>query len=534
MRRPSVAPTADSDGSIRTFTIGLLTREMFYSLTSRLGCCKVYAAVFFCTAAASVSCAQTFTSFYTFTSSAVGSSPYVPPIQGLDGNFYGTTVIGGAQGRGTVFKVTPSGELTTLYSFCSQSNCSDGWFPTTQLIQATDGNFYGTVTQGGAVNFNCLDGCGTIFKITPSGTVRVLHRFCAQMGFDCLDGQFPSGALVQATDGNFYGTTLSGGQYSMGTVFRLTPAGILTTLYSFCPGEGACPDGSEPLAGLIQAKDGNLYGTTSGVTVLADCLQEYSCGTVFKITLDGTLSTIYNFCNLTGCADGRNPTSGLVQAVDGNFYGTTMGGGASANSQCQQGCGTFFKLTPDGQVTTIASFCNETDCADGSQPAATPIQGTDGNFYGTTSTGGAFGGEFYGGTVYRVRSGSTLNTIHSFQYSTDTAEPAGLFQATNGVFYGADPEGDSSFGYIYKLNTGLRAFVRTLPTAASVGARVLIEGTQFATVTAVNFNGTPATFTRVSPTEIKTAVPSGATTGTVAVTSTNGTLLSNVAFRVLP
>jgi len=452
----------------------------------------------------------------------------------LDGNLYGTTSEGGAYQHGTVYKITPAGDLTTLHSFCSQSNCPDGWFPIAQLIQATDGNFYGTASEGGTVNPECLYGCGTIFRISPSGLMRVLHRFCADMQPDCLDGQDPFGPLVQATDGNFYGTTYFGGKFEWGTVFRLTPEGVLTTLYTFCPGEGTCPDGSSPSSGLIQASDGNLYGTTSGDNVLPDCSLNQGCGTVFKMTLDGTLTTIYNFCAQTDCTDGRNPFAGLVQASDGNLYGATRGGGANANSNCQQGCGTFFKITTGGELTTIYSFCSQTNCADGSQPSATPIQGTDGNFYGTASTGGAYGGEYYGGAIYQVSSDLTVKTLLSFNGSTGTSEPAGLFQDTNGIFYGANVAGGSNFGYIYKMNLGLGPFVTTLPTSAPVGTTVLIEGTNFKGVTAVSFNGTPATFTRVSNTEIKTTVPSGATTGTVTVTVPSGPLSSNVAFNVTP
>lgn len=487
-----------------------------------------------CSGAAIASSAQSFSLLYTFTSTSVGYGPYSAPIQGLDGNLYGTTSLGGAHQNGTIYKVSPAGELTTLHSFCSQSNCPDGWFPTAQLIQATDGNFYGTTNEGGTVNDICLEGCGTIFRITPSGVMRVLYRFCADVHNSCTDGQFPLGRLVQATDGNFYGTTLSGGQWSWGTVFRLTPAGILTTLYSFCPSESTCPDGSEPSAGLIQASDGNLYGTTSGDTVLPNCLLQYSCGTVFQMALDGTLTTIYSFCAQTNCTDGRNPAAGLIQASDGNFYGATAGGGANSNSDCQQGCGTFFKLTTGGELTTIYSFCSQANCADGSQPTATPIQGTDGNFYGTASTGGAYGGEYYGGAIYQVSSDSTVRTLLSFNDSTGNSEPAGLFQDTNGTFYGTNVASGSNFGYIYKMNMGLGPFVSTLPTSAPVGATVLIKGTNFKGVTSVSFNGTPATFTLFSSTEIKTTVPSGATTGTVTVALPHSTLSSNVAFNVTP
>ena len=176
---------------------------------------------------------------------------------------YGTTEYGGANRYGTVFKITPSGALTKLYSFCSQSGCADGANPFGPLVQATDGNLYGTTQIGGANTSGCGgQGCGTVFKITPSGTLTTLYSFCSQSG--CPDGANPYSRLVQATDGNFYGTTVSGGAFTYcgfaggcGTVFKITPSGSLTTLHSFDGGDGAGP------LGLVQATGGNFYGTTS-------------------------------------------------------------------------------------------------------------------------------------------------------------------------------------------------------------------------------------------------------------------------------
>ena len=149
-----------------------------------------------------------------------GANPGAGLVQASDGNFYGTTGSGGAGNWGTVFKITPSGTLTTLYSFCSQTNCSDGANPWAGLVQATDGNFYGTARSGGNNNDDCVDStCGTMFKITPSGTLTTLYSFCSQT--NCSDGANPGAGVVQATDGNFYGTTGYAGAYGGGTVFRL-------------------------------------------------------------------------------------------------------------------------------------------------------------------------------------------------------------------------------------------------------------------------------------------------------------------------
>ncbi len=212
--------------------------------------------------------------------------------------------------------------LTTLYNFCSQPNCSDGSDPTAALVQAKDGNFYGTTFSGGA-NSNCTWGCGTVFKITAGGTLTTLYSFSGP------DGEYPYAGLVQASDGNFYGTASWGGgggncseppSYSgCGTVFKITPGGMLTTLYTF-----AGPDGANPYGGLVQGSDGNFYGTTYGGGCQSD-----GCGTVFKITPSGALTTLYSFCSQSSCADGGVPNAGLVQAADGNFYGTTTAGWVS-------------------------------------------------------------------------------------------------------------------------------------------------------------------------------------------------------------
>ena len=300
-------------------------------------------------------------------------------VQGADGNFYGTTYQGGADnGDGTVFKVTPTGALTTLHTF----HGSDGLSPAAGLVQGTDGNFYGT-TSGGGANGNY----GTIFRITPGGMLTTLHSF---NGFE---GVSPDAGLVQATDGNFYGTTGGGGGANGGgTVFRITPGGTLSTLYSFCS-QPNCADGSTPYAGLVQAADGNFYGTTANGGA-------HSLGTVFKITSNGTLAALYSFCSQPNCADGAQPGAGLVQATDGNFYGTTPFGGASNNC-----CGTIFKITPQGTLTTLHSF----DQSDGANPDAGLIQATDGNFYGTTYGGGT--NDNCCGTVFKLSVGIVLSPV---------------------------------------------------------------------------------------------------------------------------
>ena len=228
--------------------------------------------------------AQTLTTLFSFDGTD-GAVPQAGLVQATNGDLYGTSSFGGANNLGTVFKITPSGTLTTLYSFCSQSGCPDGYDPYAGLVQATNGDLYGTTLYGGANG-----PYGTLFRITTSGTLTTLYSFCSQSG--CTDGELPLAPLVQAANGDLYGTTAYGGVNGLGTVFRVTPSGTLTTLYSFCSQSG-CPDGYDPYAGLVQATSGDFYGTT----VLGGT---GGWGTVFKITSSGTLMTLYSFCPKAG------------------------------------------------------------------------------------------------------------------------------------------------------------------------------------------------------------------------------------------
>ena len=236
---------------------------------------QICAVILFCATTATVSPAQvTLTTLVTF-DGADGSTPdYMVLTQGADGNFYGTTYEGGASygnggpGYGSVFRVTPAGTLTTLYSFCPQAGCADGAYPSGSLVQTANGDFYGTTQEVGSYGY------GTIFKITPAGKLTTLYSFCILA--NCADGKEPLGGLAQATNGNFYGTTSFGGVNGGGTVFAITPAGKATTLHNFCP-LGSCADGDQPRGNLIQASDGDLYGET-GLD------GAYGYGTIFKIS----------------------------------------------------------------------------------------------------------------------------------------------------------------------------------------------------------------------------------------------------------
>jgi len=434
-----------------------------------------------------------------------GYGPQTSLVQGPSGNFRGTTWEGGAYGYGTVFKITPDGMLSTLYSFCSEANCADGAISEAPMVlgaNASDGNYYGTTEGGGET------GVGTVFKITPDRVLTTLYSFCSQT--NCTDGEAPYGGLVQANSGTFYGTASEGGAYGYGTVFKITPDGVLTTLYSFCS-QANCADGSYPDASLVRGTDGNYYGIT--------------LGTVFKITPAGKLTTLHTFTDTYPL--------GLVQASSGNFYGTTHSGGA-------YGKGTVFEITPDGVLTTLYSFCAQTNCPDGSAPSAGVVQGTDGNFYGTTQWGGSSSNCSSGcGTLFEITPEGTLSTLHSFD-NTDGYIPVGLIQGTDGDFYGTTAGGGAGAcvfggcGTVFRLSVGLGPFVETLPTHGHVGRFVRILGNALTGATSVTFNGTPATWKLDSDTQITTTVPSGATTGNVQVVTPSGTLSSNVAFQVLP
>ncbi len=345
-------------------------------------------------------------------------------MQGTDGNFYGTTYGGGAEPRvGTVFKITPGGALTTLYSFCAQTNCTDGQQPYAGLVRGSDGNFYGTTLEGGA-NTGCSLGsgsCGTVFKITPGGALTTLHSFCAQS--NCADGGNPYAGLVQASDGNFYGTTFDRGANGYGTVFKITPAGTLTALYSFCS-QTSCADGQYAYAGLVQATDGNFYGSTSAGGAGA----YHQGGTVFKITPSGTLTTIYNFCSQPNCTDGDSSVARLVQATDGTLYGTTLHGGAYCMPT--SGCGTVFRITPSGMLTTLHSF-DDTD--DGKTPFGGLVQASDGNFYGAATYGAnpACTSGLHGcGTVFRLTGPHSIPTTTVVTSSPNPSEAGQLVTIT--------------------------------------------------------------------------------------------------------
>ena len=453
--------------------------------------------------------AQTLTTLFSFTDAISvrlnGIIPATTLVQGTDGQLYSATGAGGESpstggGGGTVYKITTSGAEKTIASFCPSFNqCPTGANPNA-LLQGTDDNFYGTTGDGGI-------GFGTVFKVTPAGVLTVLHTFCStgSNGF-CPDGSTPNG-LIEGSDGNLYGTTFAGGNNvtvnganGAGTIFKISKAGTLTTLYDFCSAAN-CTDGYLPNGGLIEATNGYFYGIAQNVafklspggtfTTLAT-LADYSHGALLQAADGYFYGTLLNGAIFRMTAAGRVKTlttfkgssnAGLIQGTDGNLYGTSYTGGPNSNSGCAGGCGFLFQVTPASVVTTLYNFCNQPNCTDGASPSASLMQDTNGLFYGTTQ---------YGGT-------------HS-----------------------------PGFGSFFSLDMGLGPFVTTRPNRGLAGAGIKILGDNLTGTTSVTFNGTPATFTVLSATQIKATVPAGATTGAVQVTTPSGTLASNTAFAVVP
>jgi uncharacterized repeat protein (TIGR03803 family) len=435
--------------------------------------------------------AQSFSVLYNFGSKS--GDPLQPSYSGLvaqgrDGNLYSTSPSGGG-GNGSVFKMTPSGTLTVLHNF---TGGADGGFPNGGLTLGADGNFYGTTTTGSGC-------CGTIFKITPKGVLTTLHSFGG------TDGGGPLSPPILGSDGNYYGTTIGIVGAPYGTIYKITSAGKFTKIYTFDRTHGAYPD-----APLIQGTDGNFYGTTvSGGS--------NSSGTIFKVTSAGKPTVLFN-CD---GAHGVSPVGPLVQALDGNFYGTTFGGGVS-------NVGTIFRMTPAGKVTVLHSY---NFSPDGGRPNSGLVQGTDGLFYGSAQQGGTIGF----GTVYKVDVGGTFNVLYTFDQTTGAYPDITLMQHTNGSFYADTLKGGSGAnGVFYGVGGNFAAFVAFVNGAAKVGKTVEFLGQGFKGTTSVSFNGASATFKVISGTYMTATVPSGATSGFVTVTTRGGALTSNKEFVVNP
>ncbi len=358
------------------------------------------------------------TTLYSFPGANDGAYPQAGLVQGSDGYFYGTTSGLGpsGDGYGTVFKINTDGVLTNLVSFDSNNGAN----PEAGLVQGRKGYFYGTTYAGGT------NGWGSVFKISTTGALTTLYSFTG-----ANDGGSPTARLVQGSDGYFYGTAEYGGTNGYGTVFKMSTNGALTSLYSF-------PDsnnGVNPVAGLVQGSDGYFYGTTSARA--SPCCAYDFYGTVFQISTTGVLTNLYSF---TGGNDGANPRAALVQGSDGCFYGTTYWGGTYTNY------GMVFKISTTVALTPLYSF---TGGNDGANPQAGLVQGSDGNFYGTTENGGTYGS----GTVFEINTNGALTSLYCFTGGDDGAYPeAGLVQGSDGNFYGTTYGGGrNGNGTVFRL-----------------------------------------------------------------------------------
>ena len=333
-----------------------------------------------------------------------GGSPYAGLAESADGTLYGATAGDGLWGQGSVFSLTPDGgggfTFSTLHSFTAGT---DGANPEAALVLASDGNLYGTTLDGFVARY------GTVFRIDAAGNLTTLYEFTGY-----ADGAGPTASLVQASDGNLYGVTQSGGSAGYGTIFRIDLAGALTTLHSFTGGAG----GSEPRGALVEGPDGKLYGTTFNGD------NEGGQGTVFRIALDGTFENLHNFSG----PDGLNPAAGLVVGPDGFFYGTTQYGGDNNH-------GTVFRMDDAGAVTAFSfdgSFAN---------PVAPLIVADDGNLYGTAP-----------GAVYRLTTSGSITSIHVFSGLEASWVLAPVLQAADGKLYGTTVASDTDFGRVFRLD----------------------------------------------------------------------------------
>ncbi|MGA3350480.1 MAG: choice-of-anchor tandem repeat GloVer-containing protein [Candidatus Sulfotelmatobacter sp.] len=446
--------------------------------------------------------AQTVSTIYQFSN---GSNPNYPAgvmAQGQDGNFYGVTLSGNGCCQGIIYKISSEGALTSLYSMAQSdgTTCSG-------LTLGTDGNFYGTCQNGGTNNY------GTLFKVTSAGALTVLHNFATQGSTS--DGCIPYAPPIQASNGDFYGTTAFCGADNYGTVYKLTLAGAYSMLYSF---QGPPNDTVLPY-GLIEGTDGDLWGVGNGWII--------SGGGIFKITLAGKESLVYTFePNSDGeYTDGESPSANLIQGSNGNFYGTTEQGG-TANE------GTIFEVTAGGKETVLYSFPNQTD---GAYPTLPLTQGPNGLLYGA-ATDCAGGGCSQAGLFDITTKGAYKNLYLYPLVCSNCGQPeAPLLLSTNGTFYSTTEQGGTGVGSFYSLSNGYSPFISLVNvTSGAEGARVGILGQGFSSKSVVEFGGTKATIAKLTGTYILATVPTGALTGDVTVTTGSTVLSTTATYKITP
>ena len=527
--------------------------------------CRALIVIGLALASVTLSQAQTYTDLFDFDGTGHGCCATFPGTlaQGRDGNLYGTAVSGGANGRGAIFKITLSGTITDLHDF----NVTDGSGPQGGLSLGLDGNFYGSTNGGGSGSG------GTVFKITPAGVHTVIYNFVSS-----ATGGFPRSSPVQGSDGKLYGTTSIGGAivykmttagvltklatlgaecdtpltlgidgkfygitniggtHNRGAVFSVTPAGVLTTVYSFNDPTGALPYGP-----IMQATDGVFYGTASTGGTLGS-------GVVYKLTPAGVYTVLHNFDNSTR-ANGITPTTGFVQGSDGFLYGVTSGGGTALD-------GTIFRIKTYG---TLFSVLHSFDGSHGATPYSQPLLHTNGKIYGLTNLGGSHND----GVLYSFANGLKSFVAPVVLKGAKVGAAVGLLgqnlSTTTQVLFGTGPGtftlGANGFMIVHPAagaNTGIitvkepggnllspqkfkiiPSITSFSPTDGAVGVQVILTGMSFTGATAVKFaTGKAAVFTVNSDTQITATVPTGAVTGTIQVTTPGGTAISTTTFTV--
>jgi uncharacterized repeat protein (TIGR03803 family) len=445
---------------------------------------------------AQFSYAQKFSVLYNFGSGT--QDPEQPSYagiiaQGQDGNLYSTAPYSEG-GEGAAFVITPAGQFSVLYTF---ENSSSGNTPYSGLVLGIDGNLYGTTLYG-------YQNYGTVFNLSTSGVETPLYEFAGGS-----DGSSPYAPPIQATDGNFYGTTAGYYTQTYGTVYQMSPTGSETVLYVFDEQHG-----SHPYAPLVQGTDGNFYGVTSAGGNL-------NFGVVFSITPSGSFRVLYNFDR----EHGSTPIGPLVEGNDGRFYGTTAYGG-------KHNSGVIFKITTAGYLKVVYTFAGS---GSGFYPAGGLVLASDGNFYGTTHSGGPTDG----GVIFQLSPKGKYKVLHRFNGKDGKRPLVTLTQHTNGILYGDTEDGGTGSnncrddcGVFYSLDMQLPPFVSVSPASGEVGDMVNILGQGFTGTSNVSFNGVSANFNVVSDTFLTATVPNGATTGFVTVTTPSGTLKSNRKFQV--
>lgn len=426
---------------------------------------------------------------------------------------------------------------TVLHNFVETDGCCSNY--PSMMAQGEDGNIYGATTSGGSVGY------GTIFKMTPAGTLTTLHSF------NSTDGNGPQGGIALALDGNFYGTTYQGGATSHGTIFRITPGGVFTSLYSFAN----TTDGAYPRIPPVMAQDGNLYGvtgndtsavlyklSTTGFQALGTLVTQsysplllgidgnlygttlgggtYNSGTVFQFSPSAkTIKTLYSFHTEW------SPTGPLTQGIDGALYGTTSNGGTGDG-------GGVYRITTGGSYKVLYNFT--VSGTDGRYPETGVVQGSDGFLYGVASDGGAFGL----GTLFKVSTtGTGFQALYSFQTPTGDTPSSALLLHTNGTLYGQTFHGGThtAYGTIFSFTNNLKPFVEPLVLhSAKVGASVSLLGQGFTTTTGVTFGTQAATYTVKSDTFLIAKPVAGSTTAQITVKEPSGNLLTFQKFKIVP